>query len=1737
MANHRNCPSFKLQTLEDEQEKRRSSMPTIRHANQDPNCAKSSADKPLLAALQTARRHKYLEPSPRVLNVSSVSSVLVLGCCLLARLFMCVDGQSSQRSDPRPTIYSGQMSFGLLLSAHSSAGSELTSSASHQVKAIFALGDTKPTVGLNRSDSIARRSAITQAGNAQLEPSTLAPLATNVDERESLDLAASDFDDPSTRSLEPRQHNRRQIFQMHQPKMAPQNEGQCSQVNPNALYAGMGAIWASHQANLVGDTKVPIGAYVYDSCNDLDVGQRQSVRIVSNLNAFQQTTCESPRGSPISLTIAHGDNQMKAIQLLTSFRVPVISTKEHFALEDYSMLSTDQRRFLFATAPSSRHMALGALRFSKMIVAKSASSAKLHNQLYKTSSRNALIVISRNLPTRFIAYLREIIPAGGNYETIQSSQPIDQIRSIESLESILVKSRQTTPTSGSTTSETRRVSLVVQSVNTPKPTDPISGVESKLVARRSDESSPGIEYDLAGDQDNFKMLSPTILMFITPAEAIDLITRLRNDLADVSRYYSLIVATREDITPALKTIFQRGGSRLCSGKAFYTISPKSDDISEFNHYFRDTVKFEGDKSDHPLISEYANYQSSSRINSDLDDTSAEPVIKAVWAAAAAFKQVHKRECGSLLNSATSSMGSTEVPKGELASNAQAASDDPNSSSERIKTLKGRNSASANIKSAHSECMLKLSKNMSQLVQRTLKRLDVTINSTGLHSLDGFKIKFDESNELIGNKFSIKHIDKECDIEDIGEFAGLKDSALTIDERILEKSLESTLPDPWPLSALSSSTQPDPNSSTSSSNSPESANFNSLADFGPSKESSESAEATPGITDNGMSKSESPSTADLGPKQTTPGDETGPSGGDDESGNETSAIESSPDSRGLSRQQRASKKKWKSDATSSMDQDEQNNKIVKNLRVTTVPSVTTTLGARRMVPGVSDFAGLITDQPTTTRPNFSRPTYSTATQRLKSTDSRATTSTMRILKPFPSQAGTQVQDWLPSSEPTTLPPKPEVSTFMTTLKQSSGYSSTQTPFSTLPESGGNTDLDIPARSTIRKAKSSDRILDFAASTDTSDFVTASTNSKNTYKSEQTRVATSFPSTSPYSISMSPIGRQGFGSDPSRLDVLTTELPTQSLMNFSSDLNPTTLYPDHKQSTGGFNFLKDLNFSPVPLSPGRIKPISTVEMGGLQQEETFADNRTEPKVDRTRLRSHLRWIYNSWSALAILIANICGAILTLYVLTFLLMKNCDGSLDRENQGTRSMHLLAIIVVFFGSTLFIVAPTPGLCLLRTSWHNFGLVFLFGSLLSQSMQARALNTIGLGGKPSRLNQFLTLTFIVGVQVAFELQRWRYESANYLNFVSRYFGSPETDYKKLMVLGNAIASQFNPLDSFSDLVTPVSIQISEKYQTLLQDYCIQKTDDFLQGQIYLAMIVVLLILFTATSRNIDRLSTMNAHQNLMTMSSGKLVATEHEANLNLSPNQFHFASSSSSLDRDNGKILLVTLLDALIYAASLLLHIYGQNISNRDLILSLTMVLIAFVTLIGIFLPILNQLDRYESMSAATTTRPIIRGSKGSNHSNQPSTNAAFAMFPEFTPRGLPRPSSCSGDSSSGAGSGRPFAGTKESRRNMKFSLENLGPSTDSLRGMGFYEPDSSRDALEAKHVELGSQLRHHEGGQNSADGFDVHQTHAKKRPTKSADRRLIMLDVDPCCPKHGVAAWPKTNPDEPKVSRPRAR
>lgn len=358
--------------------------------------------------------------------------------------------------------------------------------------------------------------------------------------------------------------------------------------------------------------------------------------------------------------------------------------------------------------------------------------------------------------------------------------------------------------------------------------------------------------------------------------------------------------------------------------------------------------------------------------------------------------------------------------------------------------------------------------------------------------------------------------------------------------------------------------------------------------------------------------------------------------------------------------------------------------------------------------------------------------------------------------------------------------------------------------------------------------------------------------------------------------------------------------------------------------------------------------------------------------------------------------------------------------------------------------------------------------------------------------------------------------------------------------------------------MTPVSIQVSEQYQNLLHDYCTQRADDFLSNQLYLCFIVCLLVIFSISIRKSRRRicsPSSDAHQKLTSaLTSGKLVASQHEANLNLtSASHFQFATNTAiSNSIDTGNMFMVTIISAPIYSISIILHIYGQNSGNRDLISSVTMILIAFSALIGIFLPILLQIHRFDSLVSdrlpGTLSRPVMTQSKLQQDNSPSSPSTAFTMFPEFAPTGLRRPSSTSGDSSSGGGSRRPFAETKESRRNMGVALANLGPSADSLRSMGFYNTDRNpEESLDPALLNLKLNLNANDesvvvdadttypGGHNNHQHHNQYTHHHQpaSRRTSKNEKRLIMLDVDPCCPRHGVVATRPTKSNEIQACR----
>lgn len=1079
------------------------------------------------------------------IQVNALITLMVFACCLRDSQVAAAGtagGQSGSHissaqtfADPRPTIYSGQVSFGLLLSAHSSLGTELSTSASHQRTALMALvppqTDEESLDGSVNSTSVSPMSLLPS-------PTTLGTMGTDSSEstmKTSLNASSNSLllNEPlvtsesildsslmmtinRTRSHASSQHHlkKRQIFEQRQKSNQPRNaasvtgaqqgsgnkatrqnhlfetSASCSQINANALYAGMGAIWASHQANLVGDSQLTIGTYVYDSCNDIDVGQRQSVRIVSNLNAFQQTTCEAPRGSPISLTISHGDNQLKAIQLLTSFRVPVVTTKEFFELEDYNQLSREQRRFLFSTAHSSRHLATGALRFTKRIVSRSASSPKLPNQYHRMSSKNGLIVISRNLPSKFISYLTEMIPNHVNYEMLQSHQPIDQIRSVEVLESILVK-----PGSTTTSSSESRISKVVLN----RESEDFTPLGSSASSISDDIEGSSGDSGLNQEEDQTKMLSPTILMFITPSEAIDLVTRLRNDLAEVSRYYSLVVATREDISPALQTIFHRGGSRLCSGKAFYTISPQPDDIGEFSRYFRDTIQMEGENSDHPLVCEYAKYKSMTKTSSDLDDVSTEPVIKAVWAAAAAFKSVYKKECSGSTNNNQASVdaSATTVASGRVMHSRQSAG-------------------------KASECMIKMNKNLSNLVQRALKRLDVTINSTGLQALDGFRIKFDEMNDLMTNKFSIKYINKECEITELGHYSGLADSNLRIDEEILVKSLESTLPDAWPVVSITST--PYRQSTITNSETSQKVDGSSPSETLSSSTKSDSSPADPSSSSSDSESAQNNDRNEYRKRSRLNGKDEDSNNGSPQQGDEDDSSSGGPVERGGAGSESTFTETPMAPSVTA------NSRLIKhiagNKRVARKKKpLEQSNSGKQQQPVLASGRGLasIADSEAITQPAVS----STKARKIHNSPEESTTQPsvlsrpMRKLKPFPAQTvGTTLQEWVQSGVPNTVSTRRPMVTDSQLVSTSPSKTNrlhdgddekidpgqqdlrqkgtTQAPvvYTTLPESDGNTDLDHPPTRmlSLRQPKKtmSKASLETSATTDSSSYISPSMN---------------------------------------------------------------------------------------------------------------------------------------------------------------------------------------------------------------------------------------------------------------------------------------------------------------------------------------------------------------------------------------------------------------------------------------------------------------------------------------------------------------------------------------------------------------------------------------------------------------------------------------------------------------------
>ncbi|XP_023220735.1 uncharacterized protein LOC111622554 [Centruroides sculpturatus] len=132
----------------------------------------------------------------------------------------------------------------------------------------------------------------------------------------------------------------------------------------------------------------------------------------------------------------------------------------------------------------------------------------------------------------------------------------------------------------------------------------------------------------------------------------------------------------------------------------------------------------------------------------------------------------------------------------------------------------------------------------------------------------------------------------------------------------------------------------------------------------------------------------------------------------------------------------------------------------------------------------------------------------------------------------------------------------------------------------------------------------------------------------------------------------------------------------------------------------------------------------------------------------------WIGRPW-ALTILGLSAVGVLFALYVLVFLLVKMCEGTLKKSNLLLGILQILSVLSLYGAATLLLFKPSSFICGLQRLVPNVAYSYCFGVLLLKSMHLRSQKTIGLGGSVSNLNQVLTLLFIVGLQLALEVQWW----------------------------------------------------------------------------------------------------------------------------------------------------------------------------------------------------------------------------------------------------------------------------------------------------------------------------------------------------------------------------------------------
>ncbi|XP_061187614.1 uncharacterized protein LOC133195701 [Saccostrea echinata] len=185
-------------------------------------------------------------------------------------------------------------------------------------------------------------------------------------------------------------------------------------------------------------------------------------------------------------------------------------------------------------------------------------------------------------------------------------------------------------------------------------------------------------------------------------------------------------------------------------------------------------------------------------------------------------------------------------------------------------------------------------------------------------------------------------------------------------------------------------------------------------------------------------------------------------------------------------------------------------------------------------------------------------------------------------------------------------------------------------------------------------------------------------------------------------------------------------------------------------------------------------------GLEDKKntTDKDSRADPyaKMELKFYKSTAELSKELWTII-VLIIGVGGAFAALCFVIYVFHKVCAGLLSKRYVGLGILLLISIIFLFLSVLPFVFSPSEIVCSTRFFIPGFAYTLSFATVMAKIMSLRSYKLIGLGGELSNINQFLTVLFITGVQVAVGVHFWYIED-NKMGFLrSRLDDANEKEY------------------------------------------------------------------------------------------------------------------------------------------------------------------------------------------------------------------------------------------------------------------------------------------------------------------------------------------------------------------------